>query len=171
MAEQDFVTRIPDLSGPAWSRADSEVDHAVQSYDDVVAHILRQLREAGLPAQGKVYAIYLLGQWRATASVSTLLENISLTAPRSDPRIGIARWGTYPAQEALARIGSPAVNMILDSLPAEQDQLRRKLMCYVIHDVEGKNLGRLILQSRLANESDGGRRANLQAALDIISAL
>lgn len=170
-SDTEFVTKIPDLGAPASKIMSSEIDLAAQSYNDVVAYLLRQLRQAGVSADGKVYAVYLLGQWRAAAAVSTLIENISMTAPQSDPRLGIARWGTYPAQEALSRIGSPAVNMIVEKLPTEQGQLRRKLMCSVIYDVEGKTTGQLILQSKIADEGPGTRKINLQEALNILNSL
>ena len=170
-SEAEFVTRIPDLGNLSSKTTSSEIDLAAQSYNDNIAHLLRQLREAGVSVEGKVYAIYLLGQWRATAAVSTLIDNISMNASKSDPRLSIARWGTYPAQEALSRIGTPAVNMILEKLPAEQDDLRRRLMCFVIHDVEGKVTGQWMLQSKIVNERDGPRKVNLQAALNVLNSL
>ncbi len=168
---KEYVTKLPDFRVQSAEETDKAVDQVVKTYHDALANVIGQLRDGNLANEGKVHAIYLLGQLRATASVAVLIDNIDLKARKVDPKGGIGRWGMYPAQEALAKIGNPAVNMILDKLPAEKVELRRKLMCFVLSDVEGKNFSRLLLKLRLEEEKDQAKRGNWERALAVLEGL
>ena len=115
-----------------------------------------------------VYAIVLLGQLRAANAVTTLIEHIDFKPARKDTSGGIGRWGPHPAQEALVKIGTPAVNMVLDKLPAENNDLRRQLMCAVISDALGPKVADATLRFRFADEQNPSHRANLEAAIRLI---
>jgi hypothetical protein len=167
--DKEFSLRIPDLQARPSEKTDQAVDQVVQTYQAAIAHLIDQLRDAGISKPAKVHAVYLLGQLRATAAVTPLLEQIDLKAEQVDPKGGIGRWGLYPAQEALARIGNPAVQMILDVLPREKDELRRKLMCHVLSDVEGTEFAKLLVQMRRDKETDAARKANLELALRVLA--
>ncbi len=130
--------------------------------------LVRQLGDATVSNEGKVYAIYLLGQLRAAPAVTVLLEHLDLRANKTDPAGGIGRWGTYPAQEALVKIGTPAVNMILDKLPLEGNQVRRQLMCAVISDAVGKKVADAMLRFRYEEEQNPLLRTNLEAAIRLL---
>jgi hypothetical protein len=177
-------------SGTNDVRADSAPDFAVLSYDDADAKVnemvgsliykpdkkppieyfdslVSQLRGGRLTDEKKVLVIYLLGELHASDlnSINVLIENIDLKAPRIDPRFDIVRWGDYPAEEALVRIGKPAINPILDHLLEEKNKLRRHLMCEVLLKVEGKEAARMQMKQRFDKESDISKRANIELAL------
>jgi hypothetical protein len=133
--------------------------------------VAAQIQSGRLPDEGMLYAIVLLGQLRAANAVTTLIEHIDFMPARKDSSGGIGRWGPYPAQEALVRIGTPAVNMVLDKLPVERNDLRRQLMCAVISDAVGKDVADAMLRLRYANEQDSVRRANLEAAIRALQKL
>jgi hypothetical protein len=167
MAGKEYAVKIPDFRTQAAEETNKAVDQIVKAYREIVADVLGQLRDGNLANEGKVHAIYVLGQLRATAAVTVLIEDIDLKASKFDPKVGLGRWGSYPAQEALSKIGNPAVNMILDRLPGEKDELRRKLMCFVLIDVEGKPFGKLRLKLKYDEETDPAKKKNLELALGI----
>ena len=134
-----------------------------------VPGLVDQLRHGKLTDEKKVLVIYILGCLRPKDedSVEVLIENIDLKAPHLDPAYGIPRWGEYPAEEALVRIGVPAIDPILNHLPNEGNALRRHLMCGVLKDkhVEGKEAANNRLKERLAREPDPSKRVNLELSL------
>lgn len=164
----EYVIKIPDFRGQASDNMNQTVDEVVKSYHQITVDIIGQLRQANLSNEGMVYCIYLLGQWRAAEAVTILIEKIDLKAAKVDPKGAKGRWGMYPAQDALAKIGQPAVNVILDKLPTERDELRRKLMCNVISNVEGKDFGIILLKLRQDQESDPMKKSYLALALKIL---
>jgi hypothetical protein len=169
--DRQYSINLPDFRSPPSEEMSRAVDKVIECYDLVVADVLNQLRDYQLSSEAKVYAIYLLGRLRASAAVTILLDNIAFKATKVDPKGGIGRWGMYPAQEALVRIGTPAVNMILDRLPSEREELRRKLMCSVISDVEGKAFAKLAIKIRFDEESDPANKENLQLALKYLESV
>jgi len=140
------------------------VNQVTESYYKVVDELMRQFYDPGLSDEDRVYVIYLLGELRAHKAISVLIKYIDLKATRNDPKTRIARWGPYPAQEALVKIGRHAVWMILDKLPDEKNELRRRLMSHVIIDVHGRDIGAILIRKRLDLEKDPARWANLEAA-------
>lgn len=172
MAEdKEYTVKIPDFRTRPSAQVGPAVNQLVDTYRAVAANLIGQLRDGDLSNAGKVHAVYLLGEWRAVGAVSTLLTQIDLKAEVADPAGGIGRWGMYPAQEALSKIGMPAVNMILDLLPGEKNELRRKLMSFVISDVVGKDFGKVLVGQRREKEADPTRRANLEFALKVLDSL
>lgn len=166
MNPRNYPMQIPDFQARDLVAIDSATNTLIQSYRDMTNDLVKQLRDGNLPADKKVYVIYLLGQLRAASAVTILIEHIDLKAVKMDPD-AIGRWGPYPAEEALVMIGTPAVNMILDKLPDEQNELRRQLMCDVISDAVGKRAGEAMLRSRSDEEPNPARRAHLESALQV----
>ena len=72
---------------------------------------------------------------RNTNSIEVLIEDIDLKATKFDEPASLPRWGFYPAQQALIKIGEPVVEPILNHLPTEISELRRRLMCDVLKEV------------------------------------
>jgi hypothetical protein len=127
-----------------------EADNAVKSEDDLILservkkicpdyiiNLANQLQEGHLNNDNKTLAIYFLGALHPTDtnSIEVLIENIDFRATKFDLKSAPMRWGKYPAEEALMKIGKPVVNPILNHLPTETSQLRRQLMCDVLKQV------------------------------------
>jgi hypothetical protein len=168
MVTKDFVMPMPDLKVADAPECDEAVNRVVDAYYAACGSALEQLRRQDVPVEGKVYAIYMLGELRSFHAVTELIANIDLKASKVDPRLRDARWGLYPAQEALVKIGRPATSTILDKLPSEAAPLRRKLMCDVILDVEGKDVARFLLDQEKGKQADPAKRANLEAAMKLL---
>ena len=168
----NYTLKPPDFSKmPSYEETSSIVDKIVQSKPKVTSEyvdgLVRQIRQDNVPDEGKVFAIYLLGILRTTnaAAVQVLIDRLDLKAPRRDPASRLVRWGTFPAQRALARAGTPAVEGVLNSIPTESNGLRLHLMSAVLYDAVGKNTGIALVKRRLANELDLTKRANLESVL------
>jgi hypothetical protein len=166
MSEQ-YVMQVPDFRAGDLSSVDSGADKLLRSYRSLTDDLVKQLRDANLPTERKVYVIYLLGQLRAVSAVAALIDRIDLKAPKVESD-AIGRWGLYPSQEALVRIGTPAVNAVIDKLPTEGNELRRQLMCAVISDSLGNRVADAMVRFRYEEERDPSRRANLEAAVRLL---
>ncbi|MGH7976620.1 MAG: hypothetical protein ACREDS_00530 [Limisphaerales bacterium] len=145
----DCFTNPPDFNKLSYDEANTVVD----SEDDLIGrgikkicpeyitNLVNQIRNGALNSDNKTLAIYLLGELHPddTNSIEVLIENIDFKATKFDhilkTRISIKRWGSYPAEEALIKIGRPVVDPILNHLPTENSELRRQLMCDVLKQV------------------------------------
>lgn len=181
------ATNPPDFG----NLSSQEADKAVMLEDtDILLHktktvcaeyftnLVDQIRRGKLKNENEVLAIWLLGELRPrdTNSIETLIDIIDFKALKFDPATRVSRWGSYPAQEALIRIGTPVVNPVLQHLRGESNELRRHLMCDVLIQVEGKKgthfnasdgkaIARVQIKQQADAESDPTKHRNLEAAL------
>jgi hypothetical protein len=100
-----------------------------------------------------------------TNAIEVLIESIDFKAVFRDYNLDVSRWGMYPAQEALIKIGRPTVNPIMAHLLVETDELRRHLMCEVLRRVDSRESVQIEIRKILAAELDSNRQANLKLAL------
>jgi hypothetical protein len=161
----DFRISIPDFTAASEKDGDKAAAQALESYGKATGELIDQMKDPRSSANGKTLAAYLLGELRVSRAVWTLADNIDLKAPRIDPKDRPGRWGEYPAQEALRKIGIPAAAEIVVRLCTEKKELRRKLMVGVIRGVYGDDMGRHFVQNRLAQETDPMHKENLNLAL------
>ncbi len=146
----DCATNPPDL----YKMSYEEADEAINSEEDAIlstkmkkicteyiTNLVTELRSAQLSNDKRVLAIYFLGELRPsdTNSIEVLIGYIDLKASKFDPKTRFRRWGDYPAEEALIKIGKPVVDPILNHLPSETNELRRQLMCDVLRKVPQRN--------------------------------
>jgi hypothetical protein len=160
---------IPDFRTMTVQEMEKVVNRILKKNKRLITGLIQQLREEQLSNEGKVYAVYLLGNLRAYAAVDRLIANIDLKASSVDPKTRIGRWGPYPAQGALVKIGKPASSAVLESLSKEKDALRRKLMCAVLVDVEGKEISQIRIRKKLKTEPYPEKQSLLKSALKLIS--
>jgi hypothetical protein len=156
---------IPDFKALTYPAGDQQVDGFVNSYFSQINNLIQQLETGRLSGEQQTYVIYVLGQLRASHASTALVEIIDFEAPKTDPKFKIARWGRYPAMEALVDIGRPAVNEILAKASRPQSESRLKQMAEVIHDVEGGKFGKLILEGSIAKAPTEEAGNNLRALL------
>jgi hypothetical protein len=165
VAAKDFRISVPDFTAASEKEGDEAAAQVLESSAKVTGELIDQMKDPNSSANAKTLAAYLLGELRTPRAVWTLADNIDLKAPRIDPKFEIGRWGEYPAQEALHKIGIPAAAEVLRRLLTEDNELRRKLMVEVIRGVYGNDLGRDFVQNRLAKETDPMHKQNLNLAL------
>ena len=166
--DKKYQLEIPSFKLLDATTTEKRVGETITAYNDAIRDIVNQLNQNGLSNEAKVYCIYLLGQLHAAEGVSVLIDKIETEANKVDPKDRIGRWGKYPAQEALAKIGKSAANAILEKLGQENNELRRNLMVLVIIDVEGKEIGKIRIQKALEIESNVTAKGNLVLAQKLI---
>ncbi len=165
VATKDFRFSVPDFTAASEKEGDEAAAQVLESYEKVTGELIRQMENPKASANAKTLAAYLLGELRAYRAVTTLADNIDLKAPRIDPKDRKGRWGEFPAQEALHKIGIPAAAEVVVKLRIEQNKLRRELMVRVIRGVYGDDFGRRFVQNQLTKETDPMHKQNLNLAL------
>lgn len=134
---------------------------------EYITNLVLQLQTNKLTTDNKVLAIYLLGILRPTSTnaIEILIRLIDLKALRFDSKTAMIRWGEYPAQEALINIRGPALIPVVTHLHSETNPLRRRLMCDVVRCAEGWEAGMKHLRKLAAQETDAGKRKNLELSV------
>ncbi len=158
---------VPDFDKVRQDEADKAAKALTTSYDEIIANLRAQLRQAKTD-DGRTYAAYLLGTLRAQAAIRDLLEVIDFPAGHLDPRDRIGRWGSYPAQDALSKIGVASVDPILEALGKENNELRRKLMVMVLLDCYRKDVSLYVLKKASSSAPDDDK-ARYKKAADMLS--
>ncbi len=140
----------------------AEITHR---YLDLTYSLSATLRIADLSPQIKAETCYLLGIVRAERTVEILAKNIAFTAldPRSLDRL--PKWSSRPCQEALVMIGKPAVPALIELIRTNVDRGLRNLATLTVFQIEGADLGAIVLQ-KAADDStgEGGDRLKEAAA-------
>ncbi|MGI8965784.1 MAG: hypothetical protein ACR2H1_06805 [Limisphaerales bacterium] len=168
----DIIAEVINLKKMSYTEASRTVDQILDQTRLIVLTLLDEIR-GGSP-DVKLCAIYLLGEIRPRDinSIEVLLKNIDFKAHRVDPRFGIGRWGLYPSQEALGKIGLPTVGPILEKwLPNEDNESRQRLMCAVLVDVEGVEFGQLRLRKAIGAQKDAKKKERLESALKALNGI
>jgi hypothetical protein len=163
-----YLLRIPDFDKTLW-HVENPADSPIKVYDEAAADLIRQSQNAKTN-NARVYSIYLLGEFRAKAAVPALLRAADTVAARADNyKPGHPRWGRFPAREALAKIGSPAVEPVIDALADQASPARRKLMVGVLRDILGKDVAEFIVK-KAADSATGRKKTNYEEARRELSA-
>jgi hypothetical protein len=133
----DCITNPPDFGKMSYQMAGQVVNDELRKKlcPEYIKNLVNEIRQGDMGGN-KAPAIYLLGELRPhdEDSIEVLIENIDLKSP-PNPLLAPLRWGEYPAEEALVKIGDPTVIPILNHLPTENSELRRQLMCDVLKQV------------------------------------
>lgn len=171
---------LPDFAALPYEEADRMVTLEAGKHVDAeyIAKLVRQINGSALNNDKMVLAVYLLGELRPNDpdSVGALIRLVDLRALRMDPKGDSVRWGWYPAQEALVKIGEPAIEPVLKQLAIETDARRLRLLCGVLTCVKGRDGLRLdiargnraaleLIQREIRDETAPSRKANLEAAI------
>ena len=142
----------------------------LDNYYALVRDARKALKDTKLGLEGRVYAIYLLGQLRAEEAVPDLLDIIDLDAEPIMRYTAIQWHGRFPAQVALTKIGMPAVREISKRLPSESSAEKQKLFCTVVRDVLGQKPGRMYLEFELPEQAAGLSADTRKSLLDAYDA-
>jgi hypothetical protein len=126
-------------------------------------------------ADVKAEAVIVLGEYRATEAVPILVKNIEwddLMRINSPPSGHMVREDmeelTGPVSGALLKIGSPAVQVLVDRI-AETDDTNVAAKCVrICYSIEGLEIVQFRLQSLLAKQTDQKRKGRIQSALEVL---
>jgi hypothetical protein len=173
-AKPATATVHAEVSALSWPKLELREEAAAairNEREQLIRELIAVARQASGPSEwhdGKYLAILLLGDYRATEAAPLLVENILYRNPRSldeDERT-TASGVCYPAADALAKIGMPAIDPVIAKLGsvAEENQQRRNC-CWIIREVLGERLGRAKLQIAIEEAKDAAVKQNLAACL------
>lgn len=116
---------------------------------------------------GQCEAAYFLGELRTPDAVESLASKITLRLDAT--RLIITHLPSMtktPALEALVKIGSPSIPVMVRNLAESDDTKARELSLQALYQIErDKDIVQLRLQKALKAESNTQRQARLQAAL------
>jgi hypothetical protein len=115
----------------------------------------------------KVFAIQLLGEWRAEEACHLVVREIELTEPLL--AFGRRPLDAYPAAQALAEIGSPAANEILVRLRRPANDRELLLFAWVIYLIDGKELGQARLKIAASRPQTQIAKENLSRLMDLFN--
>jgi len=152
--------------------ADKMTMAMLQTYSAATSNLIRQLHDRNMPNMAKVKIIYLLGELRVLAATGVLIENINLTAERMDPKDRIARWGPYPAREALVKIGPYASRIIMQIIGSPKfDEAKLDGYVAVLAEIELPRYALMKLQDRLCETTDETIRGQYEAVVARLTAV
>jgi len=177
-----------------WKSQAKELSNAIRSKDEIARSqakqgFLRQRHDSveelirivdGPLSQGEEFfnsstprntAIFLLGELRAAEAVPSLMKWIS---PREGQSMVIDELSLLPpAAAALARIGMPSVNPLLERMKLKGAELKGfepegRVCLMTMVRILKSDLAEAKLEKTLAGEENEEYRKNLQAALDAL---
>jgi hypothetical protein len=133
-----------------------------------VSQLLTVARDAPLGSEPQLVAIALLRELRSEEAVPWLITNID-KVKRTGPSFRPRRLAQeYPCAEALAIIGKQSSRKAVEELGKEDNELRRRLLLYVVQRVEDPVVAVLILE---ATRLELRRQERIESAKRIESAL
>jgi len=117
----------------------------------------------------QIVVVYLLGLYRMEGATRDLASVITLEAEATIHKRE-ALWDLYPAVEALARIGSPAVPVMIKKIETSGDKHEVELCVLVLRSVLGRSLAGHALEDAIAEQSDAARVKQLREAIESLKA-
>lgn len=116
----------------------------------------------------KSATVFLMGWYRCDMCVRELAANVTLQYESKEPNAKLPLWRTYPAVEALTRVGKPAIKPMLGNIESGKSDEFRRLSTETIRRIEGKEVGRFILQQQIKKTRDEIGRKRLEGALEYL---
>ena len=131
-----------------------------------IKSLMRILDDESLPNSARMESARMLGHLRASQAVDLLIKHIRL-----GPLFVSDGANEHPCHDALIRIGKPASKAVLKELHKPMKELRRMALVTVLAGVEGRQVGRFMLQQEIAKAKTPEARHNLQLGLKAFLAM
>jgi len=140
------------LEGRDWEKIDEEL-------------VSGSIQGKAVPAKylSAASAMLVLGELRSASSVPLLVRYLGFT-PSKSVVMDHPVLETYPAAEALAKIGMPSLGPLIE-LYKERPNVTRYQTFLILDEVLGRDLMRAYLQSAIAAEKNPEKRAILKQIL------
>lgn len=139
---------------------------------ELIEGLINILRDEKIKSENRSCALTaatILGELRATEAVEILAENMSLR--KKSPIVsGPTLWleTAYPCMGALIKIGKPSIPAMVKLISENDDEDILHYAGFVIKEIEGKKIGKLILVDALATETDKEKQKRLKIALEYL---
>lgn len=142
------------------------IDELSRERGEIQRDLIRELRHT-TSEEIKITAAFLLGIYRMEEAVRHLAEVITLESKQDELYKRLPLWSRYPVVEALIRIGKPSVRVMIQNIASSDDKKVRELSAKVIRYVEGREIGRIVLEKAAEKQTDPAKKARLKGALDL----
>ena len=115
----------------------------------------------------KQLSLQLLGDLRASESVTVLLHNLEYQNPNVVLiSYYVGEGHQYTSAQALSKIGMPAVSPVVDKLGKYSEKEKgHSICCWIIREILGPRLGKIRLEMAIEETKDETVKKNLTAAL------
>jgi hypothetical protein len=153
---------------------DDLIEGILARYEQTVSDLIQRLKEPNLANMAKVKIVYALGELRALQARKILVKNINLMPERGAPAIdiAIARWGQYPAREALVKIGGYASRTIMDIIGSQKfAQPSVDGYAAVLAEIEGPSYAVMKLKDRMRQAKETAAKQQYQMVIDRVEAI
>jgi len=130
---------------------------------DSVKALITIIEDKNLPLTVRLEAVRMVGEIRAPEAVDVLL--IHLNSLRAEKISETTMASGFPCVPSLIKIGKPASFGVLKEFHKPVKKLRRFALAVVLAGVEGRQVGRFMLQREIAKAKTPEERRNLQAGL------
>lgn len=110
-------------------------------------------------------SMYLLGIYRAEEAVEVLTKEIDFNYADQTGSFSKRVWASYPAFNALWRIGMPSIPAMIDLLKNEDDYRRRGFALLVIREVLPDSMASSYLQIKMDQIDNHKAKEKLEKAL------
>lgn len=131
--------------------------------EELIKNLIQIVEEDKGDRSTRVRAVRTLGQFRAVEATQVLVRNIDRIMPEIIDAKTIST--IFPCVPALIRIGKPASRAVLKELQKPMKKARRMALAVVLGGVEGRQVGRFMLQHEIAKSKTSQERHNLQLGL------
>jgi hypothetical protein len=167
ISEQDIPRRLRGLAKLTDKERAALVDNNDKNLQQTQETLIEALRSGD--GEVKLYAAYLLGSYRFSKAAESLARNVSLQDKVRPTKARTRQWfwDSYPALEALIKIGSPAIPAVITNLTQNDDAEVRRLSLKALRHIDrDDDIVGLRLQKALDAQLDATAKARLQLALD-----
>jgi len=143
--------------------SDRFVAKMIRDRERLINGLLAIVPDAEAKRTLRIRAVKSLGVLRATEAVPILILHIDVIQAAVVKKKTIGTL--YPCVPALSKIGKPASRAVLKELHKPMKKLRRLALAVVLAGVEGRQVGRFMLQEEIRKAKTLKERQNLQAGL------
>ena len=133
----------------------------------IIDGMLRIVADVNTHEALRVAAAKFLGELRAIEATDTLIAHSLEFKHASHSNFHYA--GLYPCVSALIEIGRPASEAVLQEMKRPLDERHREAFAEILLSVEGRNVGRFMLEQEIADAKRPEERENLLKSLEYFS--
>ena len=166
-ASRTSVALANRLSGKTWQADQSPLSALWARHGKLADVLMREAKSSHVATRSS--AMYLLGLYRIARAVPILAASIQFRHTFPISAFPVRGTSTYPAMQALIRIGSPAIPAMVKNLETTAKPDVAACSAWVIRKVEGPRLGACVIKLALRSAAASPEKARLRVALVVIA--
>lgn len=143
--------------------------HFIPMREKFIDNLVKIVADNETPRSTRVRAVQILGKFRAAEATEVLVRHVDKIIPETI--LGKTVSSLYPCVPALIKVGKPSSRAVLKELRKPMKGTRRLALAVVLAGVEGRQVGRFMLQHEIAKAKTPEERRNLQASMNAFLAM